>query len=154
MSLIKENIKSLLRVEKDLPRIAKKAVVENMDFIMFLLKEDQLGNSIRSDGKPAPYYAPTTIEYARFDPPRTGVSSKSDSDRYNFEWSGKWMDGMYIKVDDDGFDILSRDGKTAILEKMARGKLTKLTEKNNKKVNDEVIEPELYERLFERLLNF
>lgn len=154
MSLVKKNIASLNKASQQLERVARRAVVENMDYIMFLLKEKQLGQSIRSDGKLAPYYAPNTTEYAKFNPPRTGISSKSKNNRYNFEWSGSWIDSLYMKLEKDGFSILARDNKTELLEKMSRGKITALTDKNNTLINDEVIKPKLFEHMIDALLYF
>ncbi len=154
MSLIKQNIASLQRAEQQLEKVAQAALVENMDYIMFILKDDQLANSVKSDGTLAPYYAPNTIDYAKFSVPRTGVSSKSSDNRFNFEWSGNWIDSLYMKVENDGFDILSRDGKTAILEKMSGGKITALTKKNNDLVNEEIIKPKLFEYFIDALINF
>jgi len=122
--------------------------------VLYLLKEKQLAESIRSDGKPAPYYAPNTIEYAQFNPPRTGVSSKSSDNRYNFEWSGQWIDSLYVKLEKDGFNILARDDKTAYLEKISRGKITALTKENNDKINNEIVLPALFDRFIEGLINF
>jgi hypothetical protein len=154
MSLIKQNIRSLRSAERQLERVAKRAIVENLDYILFLLKEKQLGEGIRSDGKGAPFYAPSTIDYAQFNPPRTGESSKSSSDRFNYEWSGTWIDSLYIKLEKDGFDILARDNKTALLEKLSRGKITALTEKNNKLINEEIVKPKLFEYMINALVKF
>ena len=154
MGLIKQNIQSLKKAETQLELVAQSAVRDNMDFIMFLLKENQLGNGVLSDGSLAPTYDPSTIGFAEFDTPRTGVSSKSSSNRYNFEWSGQWLDSMYIKIEKEGFDVLSRDYKTAMLEKMVKGKLTALTPKNNEKVNDEIIMPKLFDSVIDALLYF
>ena len=154
MGLINQNIESLKKAEGNLEKVAQSAVRDNMDFIMFLLKENQLGNGVLSDGSLAPTYDPSTIGFAEFDTPRTGVSSKSSSNRYNFEWSGQWLDSMYIKIEKEGFDVLSRDYKTAMLEKMVKGKLTALTPKNNEKVNDEIIMPKLFDSVIDALLYF
>lgn len=156
MSLIKENIKSILSVEKELPLIANKAVTRNAEKILNILKDEQLRKSIMSDGGLAPYYKKSTLNFALTDNPITGASSKTDADRFNYEWTGEWMKDMYVRTEsnDDGFNILSADGKTQVLEQMSGGKLTALTKENNEKVNDEIIKPALYERLFDRLLNF
>lgn len=154
MTLVRQNIDSLKRAEDKLEEIAKDSIRDNMDYIMFLLKDDQIANSIKSDGSLMPYYAPNTIEYAKHKIPRTGVSSKSSNERYNLEWEGTWIDSLYLKIENDGFDILARDAKTAMLESLVGGKITALTKENNDQINDEIIKPALYKHLFHALLNF
>lgn len=154
MSLVRKNIIALQKAEKRLEKIAQNAVRDNMEAILTILKEEQLHEGIMSSGKSAPYYNPSTIDFARANPPRTGVNSKSSSNRWNYDWSGSWIESMYIKMEKDGFSILSRDGKTAMLEKMSGGKLTALTKENNDLINDEIIKPALFEFMLDNLLNF
>ena len=158
MSLIRENIKSLQQADKELEDIAKKAIVENMDFILFLLKEKQIKQSIKSDGSTiGKSYSEATESHWRYvDPPRSReqFDYKVTENTYDLDWSGSWLNQMYIKVEKDGFDILSRDRKQSFIEQVAGGKVNALTEENNEKVNDEIIKPALFEHFIDRLLYF
>ena len=156
MSLIRENIKSLQQVDKELEDIAKKAVMKNTELILNLLKNKQLRKSIKSDGSLAPYYKTSTLNFALADNPITGASSKTDADRFNYQWTGEWMSQFYIRMEsnDDGFNILSADGKTAVLEQMSGGKIMALTKENNDFINETIITPLLFEHLIDGLLNF
>ena len=156
MGLINQNIESLKKAETQLELVANKAILKNAEKILDLLKNNQLRKSIMSDGKLAPYYSPSTVIFAMLDVPITGASSKTDGDRYNYEWSGDWLREMYIKTEsnDNGFNILSSDGKTKMLEFQSGGKLTALTPKNNEKVNDEIIMPKLFDSVIDALLYF
>lgn len=156
MSLIKNHIDSLRIADDQLELIARKAVIDNSEVILSLLKDGQLRKSIMSSGKLAPFYSKNTFSFALADEPITGASSKTDVDRYNFEWSGEWLKDMYIAIESnsDGFDILSSAQKTSILEEMTGSKLTALTEKNNNKVNEEIILPKLFDHFIDALINF
>lgn len=154
MSLIQQYISHIKNAEKDLVRVAQKSIEDNLDFIMFLLKENQLGQGIMSDGGLAPTYNPITQDYARMAPPRSGLSSKSSSSHFNFEWTGEWIDSIYAVLDNEGFTFLARDWKTDILENKAGGKITALTEENNMVVNKEVVIPALAEHMFDKMANF
>lgn len=145
MSLAKYYIKKIQQVDSELEEVGMKSIEENMDFIMYLLKEKQLGEGIKSDGSDAPNYSYWTQFYAKGNPPRTGVSSKEPSEKFNFEWSGEWIDSLYMKFANDGFDILARDSKTSILERMSGGKITALTEEHNRIINDDIVKPALWE---------
>ncbi len=151
MSLIQQFISHLKRAESDLVKVAQKAIEKNMDFIMFLLKEKQLGQGIMSDGGSAPTYNPITEDFARMQPPRTGVSSKSSSNIFNYEWTGEWIDSLYVVLDNEGFTVMARDWKTKVLEDKSGGKITALTEENNEIVNKEVVLPALAEYMFQQM---
>ena len=154
MSLIQQLISELKSTERDLVKVAQKSIEDNLDFIMFLLKEKQLGEGIMSDGGSAPRYNPLTAEYAKLNPPRTGASSKSSSNTFNYEWTGKWIDSLYAVLDNEGFTILSGDWKTEILENRSGGKITALTEENNDIVNKEIVVPALAEHIFRKMDKF
>lgn len=152
MTLARHYIKQLNKADSEMEKVAQDAIKDDMEFILFLIKEKQLHLGIKSDGSDAPNYSKWTQFFAKSNPPRTGVSSKTPDNKFNYDWSGSWMESLYIKIESDGFDILSRDGKTAILEQMSGGKITKLTEENNQIINEEIIKPALYEHLFNTLL--
>ena len=145
MSLLKRYIRSLENAEKQLERVAIKAVVDNQAFILSTLKHDQLGEGLDSMGRVVGTYAPSTEEvYAKKSPkPRT---AKITGQPYNFEWTGKFFDGMKVKTSSDGFDITSPSKSD--LEKIFGVQLTKLTKENMDFINKRIIEPALYEHIF------
>lgn len=150
MSLVKEQIKALKNAKKELSKVAEKAIRDNVDVILFFLKEKQLLEGVMSDGSSAPLYKRLTEAYAANPPlPR---EPKNAGQPWNFTWTGVWIDSLYVKSgNDDGFDILARDGKTRMLEEMAGGRITKLTEKHNNIINDEVILPALFKHFEDSL---
>lgn len=146
MSVINPYIESTLELMDKIPDIAKDSLIANLDVIEYLIKEEQLAKGLRSDGKIAGTYAPNTPNFAEQDRQASGGRfPREDKVRgfpYNFDWTGSFKDGIYVKVnDDDGFDILTRDGKLAILEQMAKGRLLKLTEEHNTLINEKIIMP-------------
>ena len=58
---------------------------------------------------------------------------------------------MAIKKERDGYNIFSKTGKQRLLEKIYETKLTKLTNDNNKMVNDNIIIPEVYKYVVNNL---
>lgn len=145
MSLAKYYIKQFEKADSGLEGAATESLRDNMDFILFLIKDKQLDIGIKSDGSDSPNYSRWTQFFAKSNPPRTGISSKTPDKKFNYEWSGSWKDSLYVKIANDGFDILARDSKTAVLEQMSGGKITQLTEENNKIINDEIVKPALWE---------
>lgn len=149
--MLKDIINRLNSYESSLEELAKKALSENLDFIMYLIKEKQLGEGIMSDGGSAPSYKAVTESWAALvgNKPR---KPKVAGQPWNYEWSGEWIDSLYVKLENDGFDILARDPKTQMLESMSGGRITKLTEEHNEMINNEVIIPYLYKEFESTLL--
>lgn len=91
------------------------------------------------------------------DTTRLGYSNtKQEGDRYNFEWSGEFVDNLRIKVDasTDKFYFLSLPGKTELIRSLSRmrgNKFMSLTPENNEWINEEIIIPALYEELLKTL---
>ena len=152
--MIKKKINDLLVLEKNLERFANRAVVENQDAVLFLLQEEQLRNSIMSDGSVlGKKYAKSTQEYWRYvNPPRVEqFDTKVTSERYNFDWSGEFFNSMRLKFDKDGFDIKSPKEKKVALNTKNK-EFMALTKENNDFVNDEIVTPYLFDKLIDTLI--
>lgn len=150
MSIITPYIKNLEKIKSDLEQVALEAVGENSDFILFLIKDRQLGLGMNTSGNVWKYNPNTEGFIDSSNPPRTG---KSPGSPFTFEWTGAWLDGFFVKSEGQGYSILSRDGKTAFLESKY-GRLVKLTEEHNKQVNEIVIKPALGNFILENLFKF
>jgi len=153
MSMIQKDIDTVRSKLNKLEDVARKSVMKNADFILELIKNEQLGKGIMSDGSSAPPYSPVTdaIANSPFGTKRPR-KDKVAGQPWNFEWSGDWMDAFYIRSELEGFDILSADGKTRMLEEKAGGQLLKLTEKLNDFINDTIIKPDLYKFMLDSVL--
>ena len=146
MGITQDYISNLSKIKTSLDRVARKIVIDNTDFIIFLLKEKQLHLGMKSSGAVAGRYAPSTPDYiGDNNKPR---EAKIPGTPYNFDWSGGFVENLFIKTEKEGFEILSRDAVQKILEKNY-GKLTALTEKHNKIINEEIILPNLYKYIIE-----
>ncbi len=150
MSVVTPYIENLERIKSNLEKVASEAVGDNSDFILFLIKDRQLGLGMNTSGSVFSY-KPTTQGFIDPDnPPRT---NKSPGSPFTFEWTGAWFDGFFVKSEAQGYSILSRDDKTALLESKY-GRLIKLTEEHNKQVNEQVIKPALGKFILSNLFKF
>ena len=131
--------------ERNLEKVAQKALAKNIDFIIWLIQDNQLSKGIMSSGASAPPYKKATEDFAKDPTLPVPRKPKVAGEPWNYEWSGQWYDAMKVNIKRDGFDITSIAWKTRMLEQMSGGKLLKLTKENNKIINDEVILPALYE---------
>ena len=150
MSILSRYIQRLENASQELEQVAIRAVADNKEFILSTLKHDQLGEGLDSFGRVVGTYAPTTEEYyAKKSPkPRT---AKRTGEPYNFEWTGKFFDGMKVTTSKDGFTITSPTKND--LEKIFGTKLTQLTKENMEFVSDKVITPALYKHIFDTMSN-
>lgn len=156
---IKADIARFQKIIRDLDKEAAKIIEENADRILRLLKEGQLDKGLTSKGTIAGLYSPVTDAIASSPAALAGIGKprqdKIAGQPYNFDWTGKWRDSMFIKtlIRDQGFDILSRDTKTKMLEQFVGERLTKLTEEHNEIVNEEILLPELFKRSLDQLFD-
>ena len=136
-------------IEKQLPDIAKQAVVDNSEFIINLLKHGQLEEGLNSFGVVAGRYSLFTQGYANAD----NISTpKKFGDPYNFNWSGETIDGLKIgRNTRKEFDITTVSGKQKLLEEI-HGELFDLTEEHNQYVNIEIILPTLQQYILDNLV--
>jgi hypothetical protein len=161
--LMKPFLDKIKYVEQNLENFAENIVKKNADYIIMILREEQLGQGFdgfgealvhpTKQGNPSrtPLYEKSTEEYwTKVDPPRN-PSTKKYNNRYDFQWSGNFVDNLKIEYESEGFSIFSRAGKQRALEAIYGTKLTKLTEKNNSMINNDIILPELQKYILENV---
>ena len=157
MSIVTPYIKNLERIEKQLPQVAKDAVEDNAEFIINLVKFEQLAKGKNSFGNPlvwdkgSGFYAVTTQGFAD----RQGITiSKTARQPYNFQWTSDTFDSMGIKLKaENGYEILTIDGKQSLLESIY-GEVFRLTPKHNTLVNETIIQPSLGNYILDNLFVF
>ena len=136
-------------IEKELPKIAEQAVIENIENIKNILKYSQLELGINSDGDNVGTYSSLTEEYASI---ADTVKPKRAGDSFNFQWSGATFAFMDIATDGKGnYDIFSTSGKQKLLEDIY-GELFDLTDEHNQYVNIEIILPSLIDYILDNLV--
>ena len=149
MDIVQPYIDNLNNLSDNLEEIGVEVVKDNVDFILFLLKETQLAENIKSDGSWIGFYKKSTEQYAS-DPWNKPRKDKVAGQGFNLEWSGDFLDKMVVQSKKNSFSIFSRDSKQILLEK-EYGVLTKLTEKNNDLFNNQVMLPNLYKYVLNNL---
>lgn len=162
MGILKGHIAHLKKLSKGLDKVAFGVVETHSEKIMDVVRNEQLGKGIDSFGfglvhpskktNPArvPLYEPATeFFWAKRSP--YPIKPKKTNARYNFQWTGNFFNSLAIKKERDGYNIFSKTGKQRLLEKIYETKLTKLTNDNNKMVNDNIILPEVYKYVVNNL---
>lgn len=151
MSVVTPYLKKLDKIKDSMERVARRAVQENMEFILFQIKERQLGLGMNSQGGIVGVYKPFTKKLAA-DPTNKPREPKIVGQPYNFEWSGELFDTLTLKLEADSYSIFSTTGKDKFLEEQFKTKLTKLTPENNEIINNTIILPHLYKYILENFL--
>lgn len=157
MSVVTKYINRLQEIKsKDLYIWGKEAILENKDQIVNLVKYKQLTLGKNSNGLPLAweggdgYYAASTQDYADLD----GISTpKIYRSPYNFYWSGETLENLYLKSVNKQkatFDISTVAYKKKLLESIY-GEIFNLTKEHNEYVNEQIIKPYLYKKLFENM---
>lgn len=150
-------IKKLNKI--DLERIGVRIVAENSDIIVEMVQRNQLGKGLDSKGELLVHpskrnessrigiYEPSTEFYWQIKQPIKRKEKKKVTNAfYNFDWTGKTFDGMYVEsLKNNEFSIFSKNGKAKELEQIYQTKLFDLTEKNNKEINEKIILPKIQE---------
>lgn len=152
--------KHLEFLKHNLETIARDIVLQNTDFIIGILVDRQIHMGINSEGRSLGTYSPKTQEYAD-DPMQRRVAGRrrySDPDmpktgRYNLDWTGSFIENIFLIEGASGFDIWSSDSKSELLQdKYGKGgKILKLTKENNDFINMEIILPGLQKYLLHNM---
>lgn len=156
MSIIEKALANLESLKTQIPIWAKDCIIENADFIISILQDNQLSKGYDSSGAiVGTYFWKTEYIHAK-DPHNRPRTQKVKGQPYNFEWSGEFFDSMNIKIDtvSSDFDIFSSTGKDVFLEEQFRRNLTDFTKSNNDFVNTQIIEPYIAQKIEENLFNF
>ena len=151
-SVVTKYINNLQSISDKMEIIAKDAVIQNAEFIIFTLTERQLALGLNSAGAISGRYAPYTSLKAS-DPYNQPRREKRRGEPYNWDWSGELFETMNVKAESDSFSIFSTTGKDKMLEAHFKMKLTKLTEENNKMINETIILPYLMKYLLDHLMD-
>ncbi len=164
MSIVKRHIKSLRILKSDIEKVAEKAVIDNIETILNILKFSQLGLGFRSDGKRlswttkkgkrrSGFYAPSTQDFAD-DPHNKPIEPKIANQPYNFQWTGSFFSFMDLKLEaGNKYSIFSRDGKAALIKRVY-GEVLNLTKENNHIINTKIIEPVLVKHVSDNWWRF
>jgi len=153
-TIVTPYISKINSIERELPNIAKQAVVDNSAEIVLLVK-NQLSSGLNSFGNPLKwhsgtgFYKSSTQGFAD----EQGLSiPKTKGEAYNFQWTSDTFDSMGLFTTKIGeFDIFSVDGKKNLLESIY-GKIFDLTEEHNQYVNIEIILPTLQQYILDNLV--
>lgn len=144
-------VKEIADIKKDLPDYLRKVLIRRRDEVLRILKEDQLSQGIDSKGKIIGKYSKNTPSY--IDPTNPPRQDKIPGEPYNLEWTGGLFDNMYLHFEDfSSFSLFSQDSKAKMLE-AEYGDIFTLTKQNNDRINQEILRPEMYEYIRERLYN-
>ena len=129
----------LIRVRDGLPSEVAKIIYANEVEIIDLNREDQLFNKgVLPNGMFSKSYKRTTQGFTRGYPKEKGKM-------FNFFDTGEMFDAF--KMDTDGFEleIINNDPKVSLVSALAGGNVIGLTIENQKKLNYEIILPEILE---------
>lgn len=157
MSIAKKHIQHLETLKGSIEEFAKKIVIKNMDAIISVLQDKQLGigqdssgSALTAKGYDGTYSQNTQRRAAQ----EFTVMPKSAGSLYNFQWSGSFFDNMGLKLlSQNNYSIFSADAKSRLLRK-TYGVILELTEKNNDLINETIIEPELVKHIEENWWRF
>ena len=132
-------------MEDSIEDYAKQIVKDNVDEIIKVLQDEQLGVGQYHTGRPLKwkdgtgFYAKSTAYISA-----SAIKPKIEGEPYNFQWTGSTFASMAVKVEnDESYSIFTKDGKEEFLKKTYGKMLFKLSKKNNKWINENIIEPKL-----------
>ena len=134
-------IKELEKLKQEVPKQAKRIVMESKKRILDLIREEQLfDKGIDGTGKKLKPYKPFTVAVKRIE----GLPT----DRTTLFNKGKFYDGFdLLYTDQNAIGVFSRDSKTPdLIEKYGKDIFT-FTVDNNKVINEEIVLPQLIEWL-------
>lgn len=141
-------INQINTTEDNILQYVKDIITENKTEILKIFKENQLFKGLRSDGKVAGVYKPSTELWAAKYPP---IKPKKAFQPYNFQWTGALSDNLDIRnASGSEYIIFSRSGTQKILED-TYGRIFDLTEENNEWINENIIAPALYEKILSEI---
>jgi hypothetical protein len=145
MGVLQDHISHLEAMKNSVEDVVREILTEHAGEIIDLVRFEQLAKGLNSDNKPlswafgSGFYAKSTQGFAD----AQGLSvPKTAGNPYNFQWTGDTFDSMGFKLTQKTFELFTVDGKQRHLESIY-GEIFKLTDENNKLVNEHIIQPEL-----------
>ena len=148
MSLVKPYISKLNKINRSLSKIARQIVIDNKQQIIDLIKYGQLEQGIDAYGKIVGRYSRHTQGYAN----AQNISTpKPFGEPYNFKWSGQAINNLRLgKFDKDSYDITTIASKKRLFEEQGWD-ILRLTKEHNDYINNNIIEPKLYEYVLKNM---
>lgn len=144
MTVVLTYTKGIRKIKNDLPKALKKILIRREDDVIRILQNFQLGKGLDSKGKLTGTYSPNT-ERIIAEEGRIPRQPKTPGSPYNFQDTGDLFDEMYLFFEDEkSFSLFSYDKKALFLQE-EYGDIYTLTKKNNEKVNEQILRPEMYE---------
>ena len=129
----------LIRVRDGLPSEVAGFIYKKEDIILDLNREDQLFNrGLLPNGMFSNSYKKTTQGFTRGYP-------KEKSRLFNFFDTGEMFDAFKMNTDGFELEIINNDPKVSLVSALAGGNIIGLTIENQKKLNYEIILPEILE---------
>jgi hypothetical protein len=143
----------LSKLQREIPEVAKQAILDNRGKIVNLVKFGQLSKGLNSDGDIIGRYSAVTEIYAdaaKISTPKTPGSP------YNMYWTGETLENMYLEFVDVKkmtYEISTIKFKQNLLEEIY-GEIFKLTKEHNDWINQNIIEPHIAKWLEENMFDF
>lgn len=154
MSLVTPYINKMRDIKRAIPRVAGRAILENAEIIIEVLRKNQLSKGLDASGAVVGTYSEGTQDYLDDPQKRPRNTNKNPGDPYNFEWFGTFYDSLNLKVNanTNTFEIFStatEGGKRydVYLEDIFNSDLTTLMKDNEQFVMDTFVQPYLIEYL-------
>ena len=149
VDVLEPYVKEIADIKRDLPIILRQILIRRRDEVLRILKNEQLAEGLNSKGQVIGRYSKNTENF--IDPSNPPRQDKTAGQPYNFEWTGSLFDNMYLHFEDlKSYSLFSQDSKAKMLEK-EYGDIFTLTDKNNERINQEILRPEMYEEIIKRL---
>lgn len=145
--------KEIEAIKKELPEFLRKVLIKRKDEVLNILKEEQLNKGLDASGKVVGVYSNTTelISIENQLKGRKPRKPKVAGQPFNFEDTGGFFDGFDMMFEDfKSFSLFSRDSKAKMLEQ-EYGNIDTLTKTNNERINMEILRPEMYDFIIQRL---
>lgn len=152
VDVLEPYVKEVADIKRDLPDFLRKTLIKNKAQVLNILKEEQLGKGLDSSGKVVGVYSPMTEQISIENQllGRKPRKPKVAGQPYNFEDTGSFFDGMDMMFEDlKSYSLFSRNSKAKMLEE-EYGDLVTLTDKNNNRINQEILRPAMYDFIINR----
>lgn len=149
--ILKHYFKNIDHIRKSLDRVARRAIVENMEEILYVQTEMQWAHGLDHSGSIIGRYFWTTEYHYAKDPHNKPRAPKQKGEPYNLEWTGELFDTLAIKVNEGSYEIYSTTGKKKFVEEQLKTDLD-LTPELNEYINLEIILPRMMQYILENFL--
>lgn len=166
MRITEKAISHLEKIKLLIPQWIADVLLDKKEEIIDILQRKQLGIGLDSHGKGlvhpskvnnpdrVPLYEPSTEDYWQHQPPQARTYKKTNA-RYNFEWTGRFFDGMDLFVNKSNYSFeIKSTGNQEELEVIYNTDLTGLSIENMEYVDKFIIQPYVSQKIVENLFAF